>query len=371
MMTIPKMLSDLLAARGEISFGEFMQQALYSPDFGYYTTAFPQLGPQGDFTTAPELTPLFGQTIALQCQPILNQVEQPCLLEFGAGTGRLAVDVMQQLERLNSLPEHYFILEVSGHLRDCQQALIHAEIPQLANRFQWLNEWPKQPFNGVIVANEVLDAMPVQRFLCNQQGIYLSMISLSTEGNLQEQFKRCQDETLNNAIQERLDPNHGEYLSEINTYLDDWLVQCSKILHQGVMLILDYGFPRQEYYHPDRHQGTLMCHYQHHAHTNPLLHIGQQDITAHVDFSHVAEAGHAAGFHVAGYTNQAAFLLAAGLPGLLEAIQDEHERIHAVQAVKQLLQPHEMGELFKVIALTKNYPEPLQGFLFSDKRSSL
>ncbi len=371
MNTIPKSLLNLFSTRGEIPFVEFMHHALYAPDFGYYTTSFPQLGLSGDFITAPELTPLFGQTLALQCQTVLAQFNDAHVLEFGAGTGRLCIDILTHLDKLQCLPKTYFILEVSGHLRDCQQALIQEQIPHLAHRVQWLNQWPEHPFSGVVLANEVLDAMPVHRFLRNETGIFESYIAIDDSGKLIERFNPCTNSQLQSYVEEHIPAAFGPYQSEVNFFLDGWFAQCFSMLQAGAIFILDYGFPRSEYYHPERHQGTLMCHYRHRAHANPFIHVGEQDITAHVDFTHVAEAADSAGFDVAGYTNQASFLLAAGLPSLLDAIDDDHERIKAAQAVKQLLQAHEMGELFKVMALTKHCPATLQGFLLHNKLASL
>ncbi|KTD66276.1 class I SAM-dependent methyltransferase [Legionella spiritensis] len=364
-------LQTLLRQRHEIPFAEFMQHALYAPDGGYYTSGLQKFGPEGDFITAPELTPLFGQTLAQQCLQLFTTINDPVVFEFGAGSGRLCVDLLAQLERLQSLPTHYDILEVSGHLRHRQQALVEQEIPHLANRVRWLDRWPKKPFCGVMIANEILDAMPVHRFMQTTSGLCESMVTLNSAGELQERFKPCTNQRLLDYIQRNLPSLPPSYQSEVNLFIDDWLQECGQILAQGAMLIFDYGFPRHEYYHPDRHQGTLMCHYHHQAHSNPLVHIGEQDITAHVDFTHVAEAGHAAGFHVSGYTNQASFLLANGLLSLLEAIEDKRTLFRAQQAVKRLIQPDEMGELFKVIALTKQIDVPLQGFQWHDKRASL
>ena len=354
-----------------MTFTEFMQEALYAPNLGYYTAGLQKFGPGGDFITAPELTPLFGQTLANQCQQILSTLKNPVLFEFGAGSGRLCVDVLKHLERLDSLPDAYYILEVSSNLRHRQHALIHREIPHLADKISWLSTWPKQPFDGVVIANEVLDAMPVARFLQTSDGLLESYIALNTQGELEECFKPCSDPRLAAQVHTVLAPNVFPYLSEVNLFIDDWLQQCHAMLNTGAVFLIDYGFPRHEYYHTDRHQGTLMCHYRHHAHTNPLAHIGEQDITAHVDFTHVADAAAAAGFHVAGYTNQASFLLANGLLSLLSEIADDHERVNCQQAVKQLIQPNEMGELFKVIALTKHLDLALTGFQLHDKRVNL
>lgn len=370
-MSLLHTLQQHLMQQKEIPFVELMQIALYSPQQGYYSSGLPKIGQHGDFITGPELTPLFGYTLANQCQQVLSQVASPQILEFGAGTGALCVALLQHLQRLNCLPETYFIIELSAHLRHSQQQLIAEKIPQLADKIQWLEQWPVTPFNGVILANEVLDAMPVHRFMRSTEGIYESFITLDEKNQLKEQFKPCDNPRLLHYINNHLPPLQAPYLSEVNLFIDDWIAQNYAILTQGLVLLIDYGFPRHEYYHPERQQGTLMCHYQHRAHTDPLIHIGEQDITAHVDFTHVAEAGQKAGFHVAGYTNQASFLLANGLLHLLNTIKDERESLHAKQAVKQLIQSSEMGELFKVIALTKNIEIPLNGFLLNDKRVSL
>lgn len=368
-------LLDLIRAelhqKGSLPFVEFMQQALYAPNLGYYTSASQKFGKAGDFITAPELTPLFGKAVANQCLQVLAQLKDPILFEFGAGSGQLCVDILTQLDHLNNLPGEYHILEVSGHLQDRQRELISTKLPHLADKVKWLSHWPKHAFNGVIIANEVFDAMPVHRFLQTEEGILESYITLNSKDELKEVFKPCTNQHLADHVHAVLPQGIYPYQSEANLFMDGWLRQCYTMLKAGMMLIIDYGFPRHEYYHPDRRTGTLMCHYRHLAHTDPLAYIGEQDITAHVDFTHVAEAGHDAGFHVAGYTNQASFLLANGLLSLLEAIPNEPAKIHSQQAVKKLLHPSEMGELFKVIALTKNYESALNGFQLQDKRASL
>lgn len=355
----------------DLPFVEFMHLALYAPREGYYSSDLQKLGKQGDFITAPELTPLFGKTLANQCQQIMRMLDAPAILEFGAGSGALCVALLEQLALLNCLPEAYYIMEVSANLRHRQAELIQQKIPQLADKVRWLDRWPETPFNGVVLANEVLDAMPVHRFLYSEQGIMESYVSLDEQQQLHEVFKPCENARLVAYIQQRLSLESTPYLSEVNLFIDDWIANIYRILKQGVVLLIDYGFPRHEYYHPDRQQGTLMCHYQHHSHPHPLLHPGEQDITAHVDFTHVAEAGQQAGFHVAGYTNQAAFLLANGLLSLVNTLDNEVEQLKAKQAIKQLTQPSEMGELFKVIALNKDMDIALNGFQLLDKRVSL
>lgn len=366
MQTIQKILTK----QGELPFVEYMHLALYAPGTGYYSAGLEKLGAQGDFITAPELTPLFGKTLANQCLPILSHLDAPVLFEFGAGSGALCVDILTHLEAQASLPESYCILEVSANLRHRQQQRIQQQIPHLAHKVRWLDQWPDKPFNGIILANEVLDAMPVHRFMQTDEGLMESYITFNAQQELVESFKPCKHERLIKYVANNLQLQ-PPYLSEANLFIDDWLSAIAQILHKGVVLLLDYGFPRHEYYHPDRNQGTLMCHYQHHSHPNPLLHPGEQDITAHVDFTHLAEAGQQAGFAVSGYTNQASFLLANGLLSFIDALETEQEQFAAKQAIKQLTHPSEMGELFKVIALTKNIELPLAGFLLHDKRRSL
>ena len=352
-------------------FAEFMQLALYHPEFGYYSAGLQKFGRQGDFVTAPELSPLFGQTLANQARQVFNELSTPILFEFGAGSGRLCVDIMKHLECLNSLPAAYHIMEISTELRHRQKELINKEIPHLADQIHWLNQWPTEAFDGVIIANEVLDAMPVHRFLQTATGLAESRISLDSSGELSEIFKPCDNPRLNNYLQNALPDDMFPYMSEANLFIDGWIKECSNMLAKGVMILVDYGFPRHEYYHPDRSQGTLMCHYQHLAHGDPLQHIGEQDITAHVDFTHVAEAASDAGFQVDGFTSQTAFLLSNGILDLLQAYPEGTDRIKAQQTIKQLIQPDEMGELFKVIALTKNLDMDLAGFQLQDRRASL
>ncbi|KGP64282.1 hypothetical protein EP47_00060 [Legionella norrlandica] len=370
-MNLKQTLLNQLKLQKDIPFVDFMQMALYAPNEGYYSSGLQKLGKHGDFITAPELTSLFGKTVANQCYQILPLLESPVLFEFGAGTGKLCVDILSHLEQLNCLPESYFILEVSGNLRHRQQELIQQKIPQLANLVHWLDKWPETSFNGIMLANEVLDAMPIYRFMQSETGILESFVTLDKQGQFTEIFKPTQNHRLLNYIKDNLPSLNPPYLTEANLFLDDWLLNCSNIMTKGALFIIDYGFPRHEYYHPDRNQGTLMCHYQHHSHPDPLANPGEQDITAHVDFTHVAEAGYQAGFHIAGYTNQASFLLANGLLSLIHTLDNEHELFKAKQAIKQLTQPSEMGELFKVIALTKDLDIDLNGFLINDKRVNL
>ena len=349
-------------------FAEFMHQALYAPGLGYYTSSQIQIGQSGDFTTAPELTPLFGATLANQIHEVANGLNKPILFEFGAGTGKLCIDILSRLEQLDSLPDKYCILEVSGYLKQLQQQRIKEAIPHLLAKIQWLDALPEQPFEGIIIANEVLDAIPVNRFMLDNNELLESYITLNQHNELIEVFKPSNNEKLDNAVNQ-LEISTHPYQSEVNLFVNDWIACCYAMLKKGLVLLIDYGFPQHEYYHHDRNTGTLMCHHQQKTHPNPLIHVGEQDITAHVNFTLVAHAAVDAGFEVSGYTNQASFLLANGLLSLVD--KNEKERLNQIQTIKILTQHHEMGELFKIMALTKALESELTGFYLSDKRASL
>ncbi|OGV34564.1 MAG: hypothetical protein A3E88_02055 [Legionellales bacterium RIFCSPHIGHO2_12_FULL_35_11] len=362
-------IKEKINDRGDLPFIDFMQIALYHPDGGYYTSSLPKLGKHGDFVTAPEISYLFGFSVANEIKNIIINLDNPVIFEFGAGTGKLCVDILTQLEKLNSLPEEYRILEVSGHLRAVQENLIKEKIPHLANLIKWETYWPEAPFTGVIIANEVLDAMPVNRFFKLSKALQESYITLNENNDLIEVFKDSNNVKLIQHVNRFLDNELENYKSEVNLFIDDWIAKCNEILAEGIMLLFDYGFANHEFYHPDRKEGTLMCHFQHKSHPNPLVNVGQQDITAHVNFTHVANAAFNVGFRVAGFTNQASFLINNNILDIL--LENKDETINSKQSLKKLLQANEMGELFKVIALTKNFDLELNGFKLNDKRASL
>lgn len=361
-------------AGGAIPFVEFMNQALYTPGLGYYSAGSYKLGVSGDFITAPEISPFFSQCVARQCQQVLATFEDSIILEFGAGSGKMAAEILKELERLNCLPKQYFILEVSADLQQRQRETLQEQVPQLFKRVQWLERLPTQPLQGIILANEVLDAMPVQRFRIDAQEISEFYVSLAEQNDNSFQWQvlpTCNDSLRANV--EILRPSLPVgYISEINLALPAWIQSLADILVAGMVLLIDYGFPHQEYYHPQRDQGTLMCHYQHHAHNDPLILVGIQDMTAHVNFTAVAEAAVVAGLQVSGYTSQANFLLNSGLPELLSTLNynDTKTYLQQTQQVKTLILPSEMGELFKVIALTRHLDMPLLGFA-QDERARL
>jgi SAM-dependent MidA family methyltransferase len=355
---------------GRIDFARFMQLALYAPGLGYYSAGSRKFGAAGDFVTAPERSALFSRALARQCQEVLVRIGGD-IIEFGAGSGVMAADILAELERLGSLPGHYYILEISAELRQRQRETLQQKVPQLCERVVWLDALP-EGFAGVVLGNEVLDAMPVHRFRISG-------------GEPRELFVRWDGERFlldegaaAAALLPRLQALQGEYAldegyeSELNLLAEEWVAGLGQWLRRGVVLLIDYGFPRAEYYHPQRAGGTLMCHYRHRAHDDALTLIGLQDITAHVDFTAVAEAAVTAGLAVRGFANQANFLLGCGITELLAAGEgDARTRLSLAAEVKSLTLPAEMGELFKVIALSRGWEGGLRGFALRDERSRL
>ena len=350
---------------GAIPFDRYMELALYAPGVGYYTAGMRKFGAQGDFVTAPEISALFSRTLAHQVKQVLDLCGGGDVLEFGAGSGRLAVDMLQELEALDALPERYLILELSPDLRQRQQRLVAEEIPHLGERMQWLERLPQQRLRGVVVANEVMDAMPVHRFRVssgNREMMQEEMIAC-TAGKLKKE-RRPASAVLRQEVEKLGIELPSECESEINLRLKPWIAAISDVLEQGAVLLIDYGYTRSEYFHPQRSEGTLMCHFRQYAHGDALFYPGLQDITAHVDFTAVAEAADDAGLNVAGYTNQAGFLLACGIERLLQSAAADQNTAWFQQTggLKRLVLPSEMGERFKVMALTRNIDEPLMGF---------
>jgi SAM-dependent MidA family methyltransferase len=357
---------------GWISLAQFMQIALYTPTLGYYSGGAQKFGDivkgGGDFVTAPEMTPFFGLTVANQVAEVLAQTGGN-VLELGAGTGKLALSVLQGLQEKNQLPEHYFILDVSAHLRQMQREALSTHLPaEVFARVKWLDTLPEQ-FTGVVLGNEVLDAIAVH-LVVKKNGEWLER-GVTFEDGLQWQDRDLENQNLVSHLQ--VDLPEG-YLTEVCPAANGLIASLANSLQQGMILMLDYGFGVLEYYHPHRSQGTLMCHYQHHSHDNPLILLGLQDITAHVNFTAVAETALENSLECLGYVNQAQFLINAGITDYLKQmpndLTDEHY-LRAVSAVQKLLSPAEMGELFKVIALTKGITTPLVGFTQGDKRHTL
>jgi len=356
------------AAGGWLPFSQYMALALYAPGLGYYAAGSTKFGVAGDFVTAPGLTPLFGQTVARTVAAVLAETGGE-VLELGAGEGHLAVDVLNGLARLEALPSHYYILEVSAELRARQQALLAEGAPHWLDRVVWLEALPTA-FNGVILGNEVLDALPVDILHRRAEGLFERGVTLDENGRF-----AWADQTLSNADLQKLGglfPVVDGYVSEVSLAVPALIRSLAACLERGILLFFDYGFPRAEFYHPQRSQGTLMCHYRHHSHDDVFWLPGLNDITAHVDFSAVAETGAEVGLDLLGYTSQGAYLLQAGLLEQLAGMEvGTPAYLRAVVAVQKLLQPHEMGELFKVIALGHGVTAALPGFSGKDRRHAL
>ena len=351
-------------AGGWLSFDSYMDAVLYTPELGYYSNGLQKFGEDGDFITAPELGEGFGKCIATQFAQVLSE-EMPNVLEFGAGSGALMVTVLQQLAVLDSLPSQYFVMELSGELRARQRALAELKIPKLVDRITWLDALPNQGFKGCIIANEVLDAMPVKLLEREQLGEVVEWgVSVKGVGQDLSLCSRPANQKLalrfNELLQSGACPSR--YRSELGQQGEAWVAKLGEVLAAGLLLVVDYGFNQSTYYHADRDTGTIMCHYQHKTHDNPLLSPGLQDVTAHVNFTAIADAGLNAGLELAGYAPQGHFLMALGLLEFVDESESVQCRLERSQEIKKLTMPHEMGELFKVMAFTKNFDQPLMGF---------
>ncbi|NYT64559.1 SAM-dependent methyltransferase [Alcaligenaceae bacterium] len=363
---------------GFMPFDQWMDLALYAPGLGYYaaestkfgSTDATQILPAGDFTTAPELSPLFGQTLARQVAQILEQAESVQVLEFGAGSGALAAALIPALQALGINPD-YQILDVSADLKARQQQRLQG----LESSVTWLTRLPDS-FSGCIIANEVLDAMPATLFRWDEAGQLTELgVKASSDNPPYAWDARTANSAMAQAVSQRMPPLPG-YQSEINLRAEAWITEMGKWLQRGAALLIDYGFPQREYYHPQRAEGTLMCHFRHHAHGQPLIYAGLQDITTHVDFTAMADAALAGGLDVLGYTSQARFLMNAGLPELLTAASQDDgvsttDKVSSMSAVQKLLSEAEMGELFKVLAIGRGITPPLMGFMRGDRRDRL
>lgn len=371
--SVQTMIRDKIhAAGGWMSFEQFMNLALYAPGMGYYNSGATKLGSAGDFVTAPEISSLFGYTLAQQVIQISRQVNQADILEFGAGSGKLALDLLRELEKADALPGKYFILEISAELRQRQQLLLANKIPHLIHLIEWLEQLPTQ-FNGTILANEVLDAMPVHIVSWHDHAIFERGVTWQND-QFAWQDRPIQNIELHDAASQltpQINPDNNlvdAYVSEINLAAGHFMHSLADILQQGVILLIDYGFGRNEYYHPQRNQGTLMCHYRHHAHDDPFYLPGLQDITSHVDFSAITTAAEDTELMLLGYTTQAYFLIHCGITEILArtSVEDMNNYLPQANQLQKLVSPAEMGELFKAIAFGKNFSEPLIGFKRGD-----
>jgi SAM-dependent MidA family methyltransferase len=365
---------QIAAAGGWLSFERFMDLALYAPGLGYYSGGTRKLGVDGDFTTAPEVSSLFGRCVAVQCAEVLRALRSPSILEIGAGSGRLAVDVLARLESLGQLPQSYRILEISADLRERQRALLEERLPHLLDRIDWLDRPPEEPFDGIILANEVLDALPVARFRWHANGV--EELGVAAPGGHFAWASRPARPAMAQACQRLYQAAGGwdeGYVSEYCPRSIAWADAVTQALRTGAVLWFDYGLPRAQYYLAERHDGTLICHYRHRVSGDPFAHVGLQDITAWVDFTSVAESSREAGFDLAGFTTQAHFLAGNGIDQEMRLAAGEDENLFARLAnqARQLLLPGEMGERFKAMAWLRGLDMPLSGFGLLDLRHTL
>ena len=362
--------TEIDKAGGWLSFARYMELALYCPGLGYYSAGSVKLGEAGDFVTAPELSPLFAGTLARQVSQSIG-ADVPDVLELGAGSGALAAGLLEALAELDRVPERYLILEVSAELRARQKARLGAIAPHLRERVQWLDALPDS-LSATVLANEVLDAVPTH--IVRTRGGEIDEMGVVTgagQSGFEANYRPATGELLRTAG--ALGLPEDDYETEVNLAAPALVKSLAGMLDRGLVLIIDYGFPVHEYYHPQRARGTLMCHYRHHAHHDPFVLVGLQDITAHVDFTAIATAGLDAGLEVIGYTTQAQFLVNLGITDLLSETPAEEVRAYAPLAAQaqKLLSPSEMGELFKVLALGRGMPEPLTGFVRGDRTHTL
>ncbi|HKJ70139.1 MAG TPA: SAM-dependent methyltransferase [Gammaproteobacteria bacterium] len=361
-------------AGGAIPFDQYMRTALYEPGLGYYVGGRERLGRGGDFVTAPELTPFFGYTVAGQVVDLLARTGGGDVVEAGAGSGALAIQLLAELERLGSLPGCYRILEVSPDLRERQRRTIERALPHLLERVEWLDDFPEAGWDGVLVANELLDSLPVHRLRITESGP-AELYAAPDDGGFGWQEGPLSDPAVAGPLQAAGALPAGME-TEVGLEAPAWAARAGEHLRRGGVLLLDYGHPAAELYSAERPSGTLMCHYRHRAHDDPFFLPGVQDITAHVDFSAVAAAAAASGLEPAGFTTQAQFLLNLGLTHRVEEylgsgnVSDE-EQLQLATALKQLTLPQGMGESFKALLLTKGIDGPFPGFRQGDRAGTL
>jgi SAM-dependent MidA family methyltransferase len=348
---LEKIDHEIGAAGGWLDFERYMELCLYAPGLGYYSAGATKLGEAGDFITAPELSPLFGHTLAQAMAGWLGQLRRPVILELGAGSGSLAAAVLERLAQLQQLPVEYQILDISADFRERQQLRLR----DWGDRVRWLDRLPAAPFEGLVLANEVLDALPVARFV--KAGRQVIPLGVGRGESGLGWARGAADPGLAADVADieaecKVILPDG-YSSELSRRLPAWLAALAQNMGRGAMLFVDYGFSRRDYYRPERSGGTLMCHYRHRAHDNPFVWPGLQDLTAWVDFSRVAMAAQDCGLAVSGFTTQAEFLMQAGIGDLMSRTGDEADALRQAAALKTLLLPGEMGERFKVMLLTR------------------
>ncbi|MCH9694991.1 MAG: SAM-dependent methyltransferase [Gammaproteobacteria bacterium] len=362
------------AAGGSISFAEFMHEALYAPGLGYYAAGTKKFGEAGDFVTAPEVSSVFGRVLARQIAELNGSASANNVMEIGAGSGKLAVDMLLALQQLDALPDSYQILEVSADLQQRQQEKLQSEVPHLFDRIHWLSGMPAA-FSGVIVANEVLDALPVERFVRRAEGAMQLRVGRSDAGFSTQEAKatRRLDDSIAGIEADLGHTLADGYVSDVCLAAQGWIDEVAACLDTGAILLFDYGVSRREYYAVDRSDGWLRCHFRHHAHNDPLINVGIQDITAWVDFSAIAAAAVANDLDILGFQTQSQFLLSGGLQTEMEqfAALPPVEQMKLTSEIKTLTLPGEMGENFKCMGLARGDIATPTAFQFTDRTKTL
>lgn len=364
--------TEIESAGGKISFADYMHLCLYAPGLGYYSAGSQKLGKHGDFTTAPEISPLFSRTFAHHIKDVLIQLKQPSIVEFGAGSGKMAVDILAELSAINCSPEKYYIIEVSANLRQRQCETIAESDPELLKKVIWLDDFPND-FVGVVLANEVCDAMPVHLLHFKQGKVLERYIKKNDTGLCWCDDGLLQPSLASHIIEiQTLIGETENYITEVNLVAEAWLCSLADSLQQGAIFICDYGYAKADYYHPQRSDGTLMCYYQHQGHADPLIFPGLQDITAHVDFTLLAQTALDNDLEVSGFQSQADFLLAGGITELSQIEgSDAFLMLQQASEIKQLTLPSAMGENFKALTLSKNLDQLLPRCQLADRRYTL
>ncbi|MBM3360628.1 MAG: class I SAM-dependent methyltransferase [Betaproteobacteria bacterium] len=364
-----KIMQSIQSNHGWISFDRYMEHALYDPELGYYTGTLRKFGEKGDFITASDISSFFAKTLCIQFKEIFQSVARS-IIEIGAGSGEFALQVIQSLRSDNEDINHYFILEISHSLRRQQYELLINHLPsQLFSKIQWIEEIPKE-YEGIIFCNEFFDALPVDLIKKESGKYYQKGVGVENDFFVWKDKPIEDISSYDQAIFEDLPDN---YLIEHPLHIKNWLNKMTQSLSKGIVLIIDYGFNQTEYFHEQRSQGTLMCHFKHYAHDNPLIQIGIQDITTHINFSYVAREASKLGLNITGYISQANFLINCGILNLLETVnlEDRALYIKSVSEVQKLLSPSEMGDLFKVMTLEKNMDIDLLGLKQNNKVTRL
>lgn len=362
-------VEKIQAAGGKINFADYMQACLYQPGLGYYSAGLSKIGASGDFITAPEISPLFSQAFAQHIADVLTQSGGDCL-EFGAGSGKMAGDILLQLAKWQCLPAHYYIIEASADLRLRQQQYLSEKLGVLFDKVVWLKQLPIS-FTGVVLANEVCDAMPVHSLVFEETDIFERYVGWDGQQLVWENGPLSSPALANKTTLIASLLTTFPFSCEVNLYAEAWLGSLAAILEQGAIFIIDYGHAANNYFHVRRAAGGIRCHYQHHAHDEPLILPGLQDLTAHVNFTALAEVAHQAGLSVAGLQSQSNFLVAGDMLKLAQQQSlDDFQQLQQSAALKRLLLPEQMGAIFKALTLSKNLP-PLPRSQHGDLRWQL